>query len=83
MIFHIFPYFFLDVPIFFTGFSKVSPYVPHILLYPQARGDQVPFVCGCRNLGEALRRIAEGASMIRTKGEAGAGEGAIGLLRGG
>merc|ERR1719167_197619 len=33
----------------------------------------VPFVCGCRNLGEALRRIAEGASMIRTKGEAGTG----------
>src|SRR5712691_6052781 len=31
----------------------------------------VPFVCGCRNLGEALRRIAEGAAMIRTKGEAG------------
>jgi pyridoxal 5'-phosphate synthase pdxS subunit len=34
---------------------------------------QVPFVCGCRNLGEALRRIAEGAAMIRTKGEAGTG----------
>jgi pyridoxal 5'-phosphate synthase pdxS subunit len=34
----------------------------------------VPFVCGCRNLGEALRRIAEGASMIRTKGEAGTGD---------
>ena len=33
----------------------------------------VPFVCGCRNLGEALRRIAEGAAMIRTKGEAGSG----------
>ncbi|HRV28025.1 MAG TPA: pyridoxal 5'-phosphate synthase lyase subunit PdxS, partial [Spirochaetia bacterium] len=33
----------------------------------------VPFVCGARNLGEALRRIAEGASMIRTKGEAGTG----------
>ena len=33
----------------------------------------VPFVCGCRDLGEALRRIAEGASMIRTKGEAGTG----------
>jgi len=32
-----------------------------------------PFVCGCRNLGEALRRIAEGASMLRTKGEAGTG----------
>eukprot|EP01132_Coremiostelium_polycephalum_P004228 gene4228-5294_t len=34
---------------------------------------KVPFVCGCRNLGEALRRIAEGASLIRTKGEAGTG----------
>jgi len=34
---------------------------------------RVPFVCGCRNLGEALRRIGEGASMIRTKGEAGSG----------
>ena len=33
----------------------------------------VPYVCGCRNLGEALRRIAEGAAMIRTKGEAGTG----------
>src|SRR5271167_153510 len=36
-------------------------------------GFQVPFVCGARNLGEALRRIAEGASMVRTKGEAGSG----------
>jgi len=34
----------------------------------------VPFVCGCRNLGEALRRIAEGAALIRTKGEAGTGD---------
>ncbi|MBE9512645.1 MAG: pyridoxal 5'-phosphate synthase lyase subunit PdxS [Chloroflexi bacterium] len=34
---------------------------------------KVPFVCGCRNLGEALRRLGEGASMIRTKGEAGTG----------
>lgn len=34
---------------------------------------KVPFVCGCRNLGEALRRIAEGATMLRTKGEAGTG----------
>ena len=33
----------------------------------------VPFVCGCRNLGEAIRRIGEGAAMIRTKGEAGSG----------
>ncbi|MHB8574908.1 MAG: pyridoxal 5'-phosphate synthase lyase subunit PdxS, partial [Dehalococcoidia bacterium] len=35
---------------------------------------RVPFVCGCRNLGEALRRITEGAAMIRTKGEAGTGD---------
>ena len=34
---------------------------------------KVPFVCGCRNLGEALRRIAEGAAMLRSKGEAGTG----------
>jgi len=34
----------------------------------------VPFVCGCRNLGEALRRIGEGAAMMRTKGEAGSGD---------
>src|SRR5881392_1156109 len=34
---------------------------------------KIPFVCGCRDLGEALRRIAEGAAMIRTKGEAGTG----------
>lgn len=36
-------------------------------------GFKVPFVCGCRDLGEALRRIAEGAALIRTKGEAGSG----------
>jgi pyridoxal 5'-phosphate synthase pdxS subunit len=35
---------------------------------------KVPFVCGCRNLGEALRRLSEGAAMIRTKGEAGTGD---------
>jgi pyridoxal 5'-phosphate synthase pdxS subunit len=35
---------------------------------------RTPFVCGCRNLGEALRRINEGAAMIRTKGEAGTGD---------
>lgn len=35
---------------------------------------RVPFVCGCRNLGEALRRIGEGAAMMRTKGEAGSGD---------
>jgi pyridoxal 5'-phosphate synthase pdxS subunit len=37
-------------------------------------GFAVPFVCGCRNLGEALRRIGEGAAMMRTKGEAGSGD---------
>src|SRR5512140_345076 len=42
----------------------------HILKH----GFTVPFVCGCRNLGEALRRIGEGAAMIRTKGEAGTGD---------
>jgi pyridoxal 5'-phosphate synthase pdxS subunit len=41
----------------------------HILKHPFT----VPFVCGCRDLGEALRRIGEGAAMIRTKGEAGTG----------
>jgi len=41
----------------------------HILKH----GFQVPFVCGARNLGEALRRVGEGAAMIRTKGEAGSG----------
>ena len=39
----------------------------------EKHGFKVPFVCGCRNLGEALRRINEGAAMIRTKGEAGTG----------
>src|SRR3989441_1835465 len=38
------------------------------------RAFSVPFVCGCRNLGEAVRRIWEGAAMIRTKGEAGTGD---------
>src|SRR5574337_1291539 len=38
------------------------------------RAFKVPFVCGARNLGEALRRIGEGAAMIRTKGEAGTGD---------
>ncbi|MEN8182064.1 MAG: pyridoxal 5'-phosphate synthase lyase subunit PdxS [Myxococcota bacterium] len=37
------------------------------------QGFRSPFVCGCRNLGEALRRVSEGAAMIRTKGEAGSG----------
>jgi pyridoxal 5'-phosphate synthase pdxS subunit len=37
-------------------------------------GFKVPFVCGCRNLGEALRRIGEGAALMRTKGEAGSGD---------
>ena len=42
----------------------------HILKHPF----KVPFVCGARNLGEAVRRIGEGAAMIRTKGEAGTGD---------
>ncbi|KAI1907133.1 Pyridoxal 5'-phosphate synthase subunit snz1 [Ophidiomyces ophidiicola] len=42
----------------------------HVIKHPY----KVPFVCGCRNLGEALRRIQEGAAMIRTKGEAGTGD---------
>jgi pyridoxal 5'-phosphate synthase pdxS subunit len=42
----------------------------HILKH----GFNIPFVCGCRNIGEALRRIGEGAAMIRTKGEAGTGD---------
>lgn len=41
--------------------------------YIKKREFKIPFVCGCRNLGEALRRINEGACMIRTKGEAGTG----------
>jgi pyridoxal 5'-phosphate synthase pdxS subunit len=40
----------------------------------EKHGFKAPFVCGCRDLGEALRRIAEGAAMIRTKGEAGTGD---------
>jgi len=44
-----------------------------MVLHVDKNDFKVPFVCGCRNLGEALRRIAEGASMIRTKGEAGTG----------
>ena len=40
----------------------------------QKNNFNIPFVCGCRNLGEALRRINEGAAMIRTKGEAGTGD---------
>lgn len=40
----------------------------------EKHGFKVPFVCGCRDLGEALRRIGEGAAMIRTKGEAGTGD---------
>jgi len=40
----------------------------------EKHGFKVPFVCGCRDLGEALRRIDEGAAMLRTKGEAGTGD---------
>ena len=43
-------------------------------LHIDKRAFEVPFVCGCRDLGEALRRIGEGAAMIRTKGEAGTGD---------
>ncbi|KAI3635718.1 hypothetical protein MIR68_006356 [Amoeboaphelidium protococcarum] len=49
--------------------TPADPYL-HIDKHPF----QIPFVCGCRNLGEALRRINEGAAMIRTKGEAGTGD---------
>tara|TARA_B100000900_G_C20515418_1_gene689841 strand:+ start:390 stop:1271 length:882 start_codon:yes stop_codon:yes gene_type:complete len=42
-------------------------------LHVEKHGFKIPFVCGARNLGEALRRINEGAAMIRTKGEAGSG----------
>jgi len=47
-----------------------ADYVHHV----EKAAFKVPFVCGCRNLGEALRRISEGAAMIRTKGEAGTGD---------
>ena len=47
-----------------------ADHVHHVNKHPF----RVPFVCGCRNLGEALRRIGEGAAMIRTKGEAGTGD---------
>src|SRR6476469_5710632 len=43
-------------------------------LHIDKRGFRVPFVCGCRDRGEALRRISEGAAMLRTKGEAGTGD---------
>jgi pyridoxal 5'-phosphate synthase pdxS subunit len=47
-----------------------ADHVHHVSKHPF----RIPFVCGCRGLGEALRRIAEGAAMIRTKGEAGTGD---------
>jgi len=50
----------------------LTPADEHHHIHKHAFG--VPFVCGCRNLGEALRRIGEGAAMIRTKGEAGTGD---------
>ena len=43
-------------------------------LHIDKHGFRAPFVCGCRDLGEALRRVAEGASLLRTKGEAGTGD---------
>jgi pyridoxal 5'-phosphate synthase pdxS subunit len=48
----------------------LADHVNHVDKHPF----KAPFVCGCRNLGEALRRISEGAAMIRTKGEAGTGD---------
>jgi len=45
-----------------------------VMHHVNKHGFKVPFVCGCRNLGEALRRVGEGAAMIRTKGEAGTGD---------
>ena len=56
-------------------------YLPYVLVLTPADHKhhinkhpfKIPFVCGARNLGEALRRIDEGAAMIRTKGEAGTG----------
>ena len=50
----------------------LTPADPH--LHVDKHKFKVPFVCGCRDLGEALRRISEGAAMIRTKGEAGTGD---------
>ncbi len=50
----------------------LTPADPHFHI--DKREFQIPFVCGARNLGEALRRIHEGAAMIRTKGEAGTGD---------
>ena len=63
-----------------TVFYKLSYIFCFTVLTPANAGNHVdkcpfkiPFVCGARNLGEALRRILEGAAMIRTKGEAGTG----------
>merc|ERR1712151_900206 len=59
--------------------ARIGHFVEALILqaceidYIDERQFTVPFVCGCRNLGEALRRIAEGAAMLRTKGEAGTG----------
>ena len=57
----------------FIDESEVLTPADERVSHRQARFD-VPFVCGCRDLGEALRRIAEGAALIRTKGEAGTGD---------
>ena len=63
-----------------TGISSNYTFIVFIVLTPADQENHVdkhpfkiPFVCGARNLGEALRRISEGAAMIRTKGEAGTG----------
>jgi hypothetical protein len=68
---------YLKVP---TYDKRLGPFAKLATSYPADEAHhidkfafQVPFVCGARNLGEALRRIGEGAAMIRTKGEAGSG----------
>ncbi|NLB10163.1 MAG: pyridoxal 5'-phosphate synthase lyase subunit PdxS [Clostridiaceae bacterium] len=57
----------------FIDESEVLPPADHVY-HIDKKSFKTPFVCGARNLGEALRRIAEGAAMIRTKGEAGTGD---------
>lgn len=69
-----------------TLFADLLPSVNYSVVLTPADGENhidktgftIPFVCGARDLGEALRRIAEGASMIRTKGEAGTGGCSVG-----
>ena len=64
-------------------FSEITNYYPSVFITVLTPADEsnhvdkhkfnIPFVCGAKDLGEALRRISEGAAMIRTKGEAGTG----------